>query len=238
MFYSGKMDTAMLKVIASISVFIIFTVIGSLFSGCNDGWLSASIGSRGACSHHGGVSGMPGLFMFVGFVAGVFLFLKLSSKNSIHHDDSNAIDTSIRNVENVNSRGLIKTTIKNDEKKELIASFEKYSEKNKNPLLKVFVYSNGLLLCELINKNDGYDCFIRKLNMTRMNDLQTTLENVFLHDGNEFLTGVNLRYFKLRFFSDNARRHSEIVIGNFNEPKLLRLKNIIIDAFPVVARKM
>ncbi|WP_334372893.1 hypothetical protein [Enterobacter hormaechei] len=74
--------------------------------------------------------------------------------------------------------------------------------------------------------------------MTRMNDLQTTLENVFLHDGNEFLTGVNLRYFKLRFFSDNARRHSEIVIGNFNEPKLLRLKNIIIDAFPVVARKM
>ncbi len=69
--------------------------------------------------------------MFVGFVAGVFLFFKLSSKNSIHHDDSNAIDTSIRNVENVNSRGLIKTTIKNDEKKELIASFEKYSEKNK-----------------------------------------------------------------------------------------------------------
>ncbi|ELY7397730.1 hypothetical protein SOJ81_003955, partial [Cronobacter sakazakii] len=102
----------MLKVIASISVFIFFTVIGSLFSGCNDGWMSASIGSRGACSHHGGVSGIPGLFMFVGFVVGVFLFLKLSSKNSIHHDDTSAIDTGIRNVENVNSRGLKKTTIK------------------------------------------------------------------------------------------------------------------------------
>lgn len=46
------------KIAISVAVFIFFTLIGSLFSGCIDGWASPSIGHSGACSHHGGVSGM------------------------------------------------------------------------------------------------------------------------------------------------------------------------------------
>ena len=56
-----------------------------LFSGnsCSDGFLSSSIGSRGACSHHGGVSffskiKVPLIFSITGLV---WYFLNTLTKN-------------------------------------------------------------------------------------------------------------------------------------------------------------
>lgn len=70
----------MFKLIISLIVFAIFVYLGTLFSGCSDGWGSSSIGSRGACSHHGGVSSIPWIFSMIGAVAAVFTYILLSIK--------------------------------------------------------------------------------------------------------------------------------------------------------------
>ncbi len=70
----------MFKLIISLIVFAIFVYLGTLFSGCSDGWGSSSIGSRGACSHHGGVSSVPWIFSIIGAVAAVFTYILLSIK--------------------------------------------------------------------------------------------------------------------------------------------------------------
>ena len=62
-----------------ISVFLfVFAIIAAniLLGGpfCSDGWSSSSIGSRGACSHHGGVSSTLGVISFVSAILAVVLF--------------------------------------------------------------------------------------------------------------------------------------------------------------------
>lgn len=53
-----------------IITFIVLFFLTSILigTGCSDGWSSSSIGSRGACSHHGGVSHKN---VYIGFIAGV-----------------------------------------------------------------------------------------------------------------------------------------------------------------------
>jgi hypothetical protein len=52
---------------------------------CSDGWASPSIGSQGACSHHGGVDGSGGIYITVVLVAscyaGVWVATKLDGSN-------------------------------------------------------------------------------------------------------------------------------------------------------------
>ncbi|MBL4613927.1 MAG: hypothetical protein JKY27_03515 [Magnetovibrio sp.] len=59
-----------------LATFVLSLIIISIFSGplrCVDGWVSSSIGSSGACSHHGGVEVKPTLIiailitLFVGY---------------------------------------------------------------------------------------------------------------------------------------------------------------------------
>jgi len=49
---------------------IITTVIGT-YKSCSDGWMSSSIGSRGACSYHGGVEVFLNTFGWSALVASV-----------------------------------------------------------------------------------------------------------------------------------------------------------------------
>lgn len=53
-------------------LFCLIGVVGG--AGCVDGWASGVIGRSGACSHHGGVSRLPGLLAFFAslILAGVF----------------------------------------------------------------------------------------------------------------------------------------------------------------------
>lgn len=47
---------------------------------CNDGWVSPSLGTQGACSHHGGVNDFPIQLLFVvSVLLGFFTYLFLSS---------------------------------------------------------------------------------------------------------------------------------------------------------------
>lgn len=71
----------MFRLIISLIVCAVFVYIGTLFSGCSDGWGSSSIGSRGACSHHGGVSSVPWILSVIGAVAAVFTYILLSTKS-------------------------------------------------------------------------------------------------------------------------------------------------------------
>lgn len=71
----------MLKLVISLFVFAVFVYLGSVFSGCADGWASSSIGNRGACSHHGGVSSIPLIFSIIGVVSAVFTYILLSTKS-------------------------------------------------------------------------------------------------------------------------------------------------------------
>ena len=63
-----------------------FTVVGAAFFGaieCVDGWQSQSIGSQGACSHHGGVAGRPFALFVASLVAAlcaVGLFIRHEKK--------------------------------------------------------------------------------------------------------------------------------------------------------------
>lgn len=51
-------------------------LIGTLFGAavCSDGWASGSIGSRGACSHHGGVSSIPAVVSFIAACIATIVF--------------------------------------------------------------------------------------------------------------------------------------------------------------------
>ena len=59
---------------------------------CVDGWGSPSVGSRGACSHHGGVDSLPiTLAIIFSFVSGLFVWLKLNKHRENLADPDNKI---------------------------------------------------------------------------------------------------------------------------------------------------
>lgn len=66
-------------------VFIVaMTVIGAFMgpTRCNSGWASPSIGTQGACSHHGGIDRVPGMLRFLASLAlGVVAGIRASRSN-------------------------------------------------------------------------------------------------------------------------------------------------------------
>lgn len=93
----------------SISVFIVMMLI--LGSGsCSDGFMSSSIGRRGACSHHGGVSvlskmSFPLSLTVSGLIAS-WLFSMLSKENTETKESSRDLKS---NSENLNQGSNITT---------------------------------------------------------------------------------------------------------------------------------
>ncbi len=74
------MGDVMFRLVISLIVLAVFVYLGTLFSGCSDGWGSTSIGSRGACSHHGGVSSIPMILYTLGVIGAIFTYMFLSIK--------------------------------------------------------------------------------------------------------------------------------------------------------------
>ncbi|MGB4057567.1 MAG: hypothetical protein WBK77_05745, partial [Alphaproteobacteria bacterium] len=55
-----------------------------------DGWGSTSIGSQGACSHHGGVNTIPNVIaMIISLAAGFFVWSKVNKKKEKLLDPNN-----------------------------------------------------------------------------------------------------------------------------------------------------
>ena len=72
------MTTAKRNFIVFICFIIIFIIAKIVFgTGCVDGFASQSIGSRGACSHHGGVSHIGGFFALAVSCIISFILFKL-----------------------------------------------------------------------------------------------------------------------------------------------------------------
>lgn len=78
---------------------ITFVLLLMLLSGdsCSDGFLSSSIGSRGACSHHGGVSffskiKVPLIFSITGLVWYFLNTLTKNKKNTCENTNTNYSD--------------------------------------------------------------------------------------------------------------------------------------------------
>lgn len=72
------------KIRVSILVFLVVFFFVRILLGaaaCSDGWRSGSIGSRGACSHHGGVDSVPGIVAVVlASIAVLFFFAYVDKK--------------------------------------------------------------------------------------------------------------------------------------------------------------
>lgn len=58
-----------------------FAALGA-YEGCADGWKSTSIGSSGACSHHGGVRTHVNIYGWSGLaVSALLIFVTFNSEN-------------------------------------------------------------------------------------------------------------------------------------------------------------
>ncbi|WP_368678890.1 hypothetical protein [Acinetobacter lactucae] len=77
-------------------VFIIARIL--LGSSCSDGFASLSIGSRGACSHHGGVSSVEGIIaIIIGAIASYLVFKLL--KVTITDEEVRQVRREYKNVD-------------------------------------------------------------------------------------------------------------------------------------------
>ena len=60
------------NILIFLAIFIGTPVLLNVLSGgpiCLDGWQSSSIGTQGACSHHGGIDGQPEIFFISAAIA-------------------------------------------------------------------------------------------------------------------------------------------------------------------------
>ncbi|EOY5392684.1 hypothetical protein ACP6OY_004012 [Cronobacter sakazakii] len=222
----------MFKIIVSVSVFLIFAYIGTLFSGCSDGWISPSIGHRGACSHHGGVSGIPGMFALLGIIVGGIVFFKLSRRDYRLNHEANSLN--LKHTSNLNNCSKADSYAE----KQLVASIEKCIDDNQFPMLKIYIYSHCLIQCEIRNKKGGYDCYSRTLNRSRMDELLLTMQNTIA--GEKSISNISeyKQYFILMSLSENTQNFTGTIIETIHHPRFLKLRNIMIDALPVLSRKL
>lgn len=102
-----------------VSLHIAASLVLDLRATCRDGWSSPSIGSPGACSHHGGVDRRGGLLTILFLLASVGIAFKLDNvieRRELEKDRQNAklrrnSDTeigslTIQNVERGNKTGV------------------------------------------------------------------------------------------------------------------------------------
>lgn len=93
-----------------ISTFVLCLIIFGILlpaATCMDGWESSSIGSQGACSHHGGVDNVQNVIaLFISGAIGFFVWSKADKKKKILADPSNK---KIEIAENF-SKGLLSRT--------------------------------------------------------------------------------------------------------------------------------
>ncbi|WP_407579531.1 hypothetical protein [Citrobacter koseri] len=228
----------MFKFLISLAVFIGFSFLGASFSGCVDGWASPSIGHRGACSHHGGVSSIPNFFIAIGLIAAFLTYFKLSSWVKRIKNDENV--SSVNNKCSENGRithstsDAIKAIDTILEPNELVVSIIKLDTNKGKPQINIFCYSNGKILCE-IQKNTKSEHYSKKLNSEQLDSLISSLVNIINNDNEDKTADSGYVLYDFSFYSNNAKEKKSKWLYSLNNSNAIIVKYKLIESFPVLS---
>lgn len=77
---------------------VLFIALHVLFAGavCSDGWASPSIGSSGACSHHGGVSKAKNIIILIASIAGAIGISRFTVQRAHKQNEKSASESPIK----------------------------------------------------------------------------------------------------------------------------------------------
>lgn len=77
---------------------VLFIALHVLFAGavCSDGWASPSIGSSGACSHHGGVSKAKNVIILIASIAGAIGISRFTAQRAHKQNEKSTSDSPIK----------------------------------------------------------------------------------------------------------------------------------------------
>jgi hypothetical protein len=80
MLYKYRIQISLVLIV----VLSIFLCANFGYTGCSDGWSSSSIGKRGACSHHGGVTSNIFLLLVISFIASALFYAFIDSRYRVY----------------------------------------------------------------------------------------------------------------------------------------------------------
>ncbi|WP_162939912.1 hypothetical protein [Pectobacterium parmentieri] len=253
------------RLIISFFIVVVFFILGLALSGCVDGWGSSSIGLRGACSHHGGVSRLPVILNMIGIAISVFLFFWLpdffgkrksneladrqannSNSNGNSNSNSNGNSNSNSNSSNNNNKDSNDSLISESSnlpdkknfqsqslKKELIASIEKNRVKEN---VKLFFYSDGLLICETAKSNENPIIVTGKINRKNFKELMLAFNELSLTCSQ--IEDLKNKYIRISIYSDDAKNKEIFFMKSFNNLVGAKIKMIITESISISSSRL
>lgn len=209
------------KISLSIATFLFFWYVSGFFTGCSDGWDSSSIGLRGACSYHGGVSKLPIIIVFFGFIASFFVFFLFPKSGDL------ASENDISPVETKNMRGSIskiKTKTKSETKVNRELKIE-IANLNDEKFSKIFIYSDGLFIKEFNPESKI------KVSTKRINKNKILKISALLREGSEETVipsrDVEKKGYLVRFFENHAYESKIYFIDRVEKQAFSDMKEFI-----------
>ncbi|HDO6857774.1 hypothetical protein [Klebsiella pneumoniae] len=209
------------KISLSVATFLLFWYVSRFFTGCSDGWGSSSIGLRGACSYHGGVSKLPIIIIFLGLIASFFVFFLFPDSESA----TSKKDTfPVGNKESNESIPKIKTNTHNEikVKRELKIEIENLNDKK---FSKIFIYSDGLFIKEFNPENK------MKVSTKRINKNKILKISNLLREGKggaiNPILDVEAKGYLVRLFENHAHESKTYFIDRSEKQAFSDIKELI-----------
>ncbi len=204
----------------AVATFLLFWYFSSFFTGCSDGWGSSSIGLRGACSYHGGVSKIPIIIIFFGFIASLFVFfISFNSGSDTRENNISFFESENKDVSST------KNTYKNDKiesKRELSVSIENYNDKK---FSKIFIYSDGLMIKEF-HGGKNYKVKTQRVNVNIILKINSIINEGSVSAVNSTIDG-EIKGYLVRLFENHAYESNDYFFDRTEQKSFLDLKELI-----------
>ncbi|KFX25113.1 hypothetical protein KP24_00020 [Pectobacterium atrosepticum] len=113
-------------------------------------------------------------------------------------------------------------------KKELIASIEKNRVKEN---VKLFFYSDGLLICETAKSNENPIIVTGKINRKNFKELMLAFNELSLTCSQ--IEGLKNRYIRVSIYSDDAKNKEMFFMKSFNDLVGAKIKMIITESISI-----